>query len=393
MFGLNRNVWILVCTQPFALAMSPAIVFISGFVGKALAPSPQLATLPLTMMIVGVMLGAMPAALLMQRFGRKKIFLGSTLVSASAALIAALGIHLESFIIFLAGTTLSGMTIAVVQQFRFAVVEGLEQKELASRAVSVLMLGSVAAAFIGTELASAGQDVFSHTYAGSFLVMIIANVVAFTLLLFFTNPEPVKANNAEKAAINWAEVLMRPRLIIAVAAAAIGYGVMSFVMTATPLAMSDLMGHSLASTKWVIQSHIMAMFLPSLITGELIRKIGAMSVIIMGLVAYFLTTAVAYSGVEVFHYWWALVLLGIGWNFLFIGGTSLLTTTYNESEKYRVQATNDMIVFVFQALSSLSAGAILFMGGWSSVVTVSLIPTIFLLLLLAVLFKKARVTL
>lgn len=390
MFGLNRNVWILVCAQPFALAMSPAIVLISGFVGKELAPSPQLATLPLTMLIVGIMLGAMPAALLMQRFGRKKVFLGSTLISASAALIAALGIHVESFIVFLAGTTLSGMTLAVVQQFRFAVVEGLERKELASRAVSVLMLGSVAAAFIGTELASAGQYVFSHAYVGSFLAMIIANVVSFTLLLFFTNPAPVKVNQTEKAAINWAEVLMRPRLIIAVAAATIGYGVMSFVMTATPLAMSDLMGHSLDSTKWVIQSHIMAMFLPSLITGELIRKIGALSVIFMGLVAYFLTTAVAYSGVEVFHYWWALVLLGIGWNFLFIGGTSLLTTTYNESEKYRVQATNDMVVFVFQALSSFSAGAILFVGGWSSVVTVSLVPTVFLLLILTLLFKKAQ---
>lgn len=390
MFGLTKNVWILVLAQPFALAISPAVVLISGFVGKALAPSPQLATLPLTMLIVGLMFGAMPAALLMQRFGRKAIFLAAMGVSALAAGISAWGIQINSFLIFLIGTALAGSTLAVVQQFRFAVVENVTRKELGSRAVSVLMLGSVAAAFIGTELATAGQTLLSVPYAGSFLMLMLASAIAFVVLLFFTNTAEVKAEGGEKAPIDWSNILRRPSFVIAVSAGAVGYGVMSFVMTATPLAMHDMMGHSLDSTKWVIQSHIMAMFLPSLITGELIRKWGALTVILLGLLAFLATTVVGYSGVEVLHYWWALVLLGIGWNFLFIGGTALLTTTYSESEKYPVQAANDMLVFVFQALFSFSAGAVLFMGGWVSVVSVSLVPTVALLVLFGVLYSRAK---
>ncbi|MEJ2065765.1 MAG: MFS transporter [Reinekea sp.] len=184
-------------------------------------------------------------------------------------------------------------------------------------------------------------------------------------------------------------MLSRPAFILAVAAATIGYGVMSFVMTATPLAMHEMTGHSLESTKWVIQSHIMAMFLPSFITGELIRKWGETRIIFIGLLAYLGTTAFAFSGVEVFHYWWALVLLGVGWNFLFIGGTTLLSKTYTAEEKFSVQAANDMTVFVFQALSSLSAGAILFISGWHGIVIMSLVPTALLLLGLLLMVKNS----
>ncbi len=388
MFGLNRNIWLLFLTQPFALAISPAIVLISGLVGKQLAPSPQWSTLPLTMMVTGMMLGAFPAALLMQRFGRKIVFLGAMLVSASASGLAALGIVMSSFVVFLIGVTFIGATLAVVQQFRFAAAENVDRPELAGRAISVLMIGSVGAAFIGTELAAWGENLLSVTYAGSFITLMLASVIAFLLLLFFTNTKPTQQQHNTKDPIDWSAIVRRPNFIIAVCAAAIGYGVMSFVMTATPLAMHDMMGHSLGSTKWVIQSHIMAMFLPSLFTGELIRKFGARQVIFAGLLAYLGTTAFAYSGVAVFHYWWALVLLGIGWNFLFIGGTSLLTTAYKPEEKYRVQAANDLSVFIFQALSSLSAGIILFAAGWLGIVTISLIPTVALILLVLVLGRK-----
>jgi predicted MFS family arabinose efflux permease len=390
MLGLNRNIWILVFVQPFALAVSPAIVLISGFVGKNLAPAPALATLPLSMMIVGITLGAMPAAFLMQRFGRKQVFLGAMVVSAFACAIAAFGIQIGSFVTFLCGVTLAGSTIAAIHQFRFAAVENVAKPELASRAISVLMLGSVAAAFIGTEFAALGQDLLTVTYAGSFLTLTLTSLVAFIALLFFKDSEKPTDSQETKAQVNLIDLFKRPAFVMALGSAAIGYGVMSFVMTATPLAMHELMGHSLGDTKWVIQSHIMAMFLPSLVTGELIRKFGALKIISVGLLAYFATTAFAYSGVEVFHYWWALVLLGVGWNFLFIGGTTLLTTSYQPHEKFRAQAVNDMTVFVFQALSSFSAGAILFMGGWSSIVTVSLLPTILLVVALVLLWRPIQ---
>lgn len=387
MLGLNRNVWILAFTQPLALAMSPAIVLISGFVGKSLAPRPELSTLPLSMMIVGITLGAMPAALLMQRFGRKRIFLLGMVLNSLAALVAAGGILLSSFIIFLLGVTLSGMTIAIMHQFRFAAAESAPA-ELAGRAISMLMLGSVAAAFIGTELATLGQDWFAKPYAGSFLAMISASLAGFVLLCFYQDNSRLERSEKTQTDIDWSDVLRRPRFLVALGSAAIGYGVMSFVMTATPLAMHDMMGHSLGDTKWVIQSHIMAMFLPSLFTGELIRKFGERTIIFIGLLAYLATTAIAYSGVEVFHYWWALVLLGVGWNFLFIGGTTLLTQAYQPHEKFRVQAVNDLTVFVFQALSSLSAGVFLFLGGWASIVTLSLVPTALLLVAIGLTWRR-----
>lgn len=387
MFGLNRNVWILAFTQPLALAMSPAIVLISGFVGKSLAPIPELSTLPLSMMIIGITIGAMPAALLMQRFGRKAIFMSGMVLNATAALVAAAGILMASFVVFLLGVTLSGMTIAIMHQFRFAAAEA-SSTEMTSRAISALMLGSVAAAFIGTELAAFGENWFAVPYAGSFVALTATSVAGFILLSFYRNTESHEQEEHNQTHIDWADILRRPPFLIALGSAAIGYGVMSFVMTATPLAMHDMMGHSLGDTKWVIQSHIMAMFLPSLFTGELIRKYGERAIIATGLLAYLGTTVFAFAGVEVFHYWWALVLLGIGWNFLFIGGTTLLTRAYKPHEKFKVQAVNDMTVFVFQALSSLSAGVILFVSGWSGIVTLSLVPTAILFIAVLVTWQR-----
>jgi predicted MFS family arabinose efflux permease len=387
MLGLNRNIWLLVLIQPFALAVSPAIVLISGFVGKELAPVPALATLPLSMMIVGITMGAMPAAFLMQRFGRKTVFLSSMGLSAVACVVATLGIQLASFTLFIIGVTMAGMTMSAVHQFRFAAVENVSKPDLAGRAISVLMLGSVAAAFIGTEFAALGQNLLSVNYAGSFLTLTLASLIAFILLLFFKNTEAKQQDTKTEEPVDMRAIARRPAFILALGSAAIGYGVMSFVMTATPLAMHDMSGHSLGDTKWVIQSHIMAMFLPSLFTGELIRKFGVLKIMFVGLLAYLGTTTFAYSGAEVFHYWWALVLLGIGWNFLFIGGTTLLTTSYKPHEKFKVQAVNDLTVFVFQALSSFSAGAILFFGGWSSIVTISLIPTLILFVALVWLWR------
>ena len=382
MFGLNRNTWLLALVQPFAQAIAPAIVFISGFVAKELAPRPELSTLPLSIMVIGVTAGTVPAALLMQKFGRKVVFIGAMLFSASASTLTCFAILIDSFLLFLTGIAAAGMSLAVVQQFRFAAIEGARGPELAGRAVSVLMIGSVLAGFIGTELASAGRDILAAPYAGSYLLLGASSLFAMLLLMMFNSQSNRNAQTTDKSPVNWAEIFKRSSLWVAVASASIGYAVMAFIMTATPLAMHDIHLHSLADTKWVIQSHIMAMYLPSLITGELIRRFGVVPIMWVGLLAFIGTTLFGYAGVAVFHYWWALVLLGVGWNFLFIGGTTLLASVYKPHEKFKVQAMNDFTVFILQSVASLGAGVILFIGGWETIVSVALIPTVILLALL-----------
>lgn len=390
MLGLNRNVWLLTLAQPFALSVSPAIVFISGIVGKQLAPLPELSTLPISMMILGMTLGAIIAGLLAQALGRQRTFLLAMLVNSIACVVAASGIYLHSFVVFLLGVFIAGMTLAATAQFRFAAAEQVDDPSLTPRALSVLMLANVAAAIVGTELISLGQFWLKAEFAGSFLAVAAAGLIAFTVLLFYRDKTSVVEPDKNDVAEHWTAFLKRPVFIVAVSAAAIGYGVMSFVMTATPLAMHDMMGHSLDETKWVIQSHIMAMFLPSLITGELIRRFGTTAILSAGILAYLGTTAAGLMGVQVMHYWWSLVLLGIGWNFLFVGGTTLLTRAYRPHEKYKAQSINDLCVFVFQAAASLGAGALLFALGWMGVIWVALIPTLVLLVMLSIWWRAIQ---
>ncbi|MDO7644820.1 MAG: MFS transporter [Reinekea forsetii] len=390
MFGLGRNSWLLVLVQPFAMAISSAIVLSSGFVGKALAPSPQWATLPISLMIVGLTIGAIPAALLMQRFGRKPVFLGAMLLSSLGSMLAAWAISHSQFAVFLLAITGIGSTLAVVQQFRFAAIEGASHPSLAGRAVSILMLGSVLAALIGTETVTLGQTLLPADYAGSYALLSVSTLIAFALLLFFKSDPEIAPAQSSATAVPIPNILKRPTLMIAIAAACVGYSVMAFVMTATPLAMHEVHLHSLASTKWVIQSHIMAMYLPSLITGELIRRFGSLKIIYAGLLAFLLTTVVAFAGADVLHYWWALVLLGLGWNFLFIGGTTLLAQSYLAHEKFKIQAINDFSIFVLQATASLAAGAILFAQGWSAIIIIALVPTVLMMLALGVYLVRRK---
>jgi MFS family permease len=390
MFGLGRNSWLLVLVQPFAMAISSAIVLSSGFVGKALAPSPQWATLPISLMVVGLTIGAIPAALLMQRFGRKPVFLGAMLLSSLGSMLAAWAISHSQFAVFLLAITGIGSTLAVVQQFRFAAIEGASHPSLAGRAVSILMLGSVAAAMIGTETVTLGQTLLPVDYAGSYALLSVSTLIAFALLLFFKSDPEIAPAQSSATAVPIPNILKRPTLMIAIAAACVGYSVMAFVMTATPLAMHEVHLHSLASTKWVIQSHIMAMYLPSLITGELIRHFGSLKIIYAGLLAFLLTTAVGFAGADVLHYWWALVLLGLGWNFLFIGGTTLLAQSYLAHEKFKIQAINDFSIFVLQATASLAAGAILFAQGWSAIIIIALVPTVLMMVALSAYLVHAK---
>lgn len=390
-FTLPRNIWLLFIAQPLVMSASPIIVFIGGILSSKMASDPSLATLPVTLMILGVASASIPAALIAKNKGRKfATFVGFS-CSLFAAILAMIAAKIALFSLFSFASLLFGMGTAFVQQLRFAAIESTPNSSDFPKVLSILMLSGVFAAFLGPEIALAAKDllVSPYGYAGSFLLLAILIVLAMIIMLQFKNPE-MKKDLSEGVARPLNEIVKQPIFIISIVTASIGFALMSYLMTATPLSMHHMQGHSLTDTKWVIQSHIAAMFLPSLFTAWLVKKIGLKGLMLIGSVIYASVTLIAFSGQAVMHYWWALVLLGIGWNFLFLTGTSLLPLSYKTSERYKVQATNDFILFGFQAIASLMAGWVLFKAGWHFVVLSSMPFIIALLIVTWVYFKRER---
>ncbi len=364
-----RNIWVLFLTQPLWMCISPVITFIGGLLASQIAPSASLATLPLALLIIGAASGSMLSAKLANNYGRKKatyIGLSLALLATQLAMFSAIFAH---FNLLLLAAFLLGVSLAFSQQLRFAAIESVHAEQ-APKVLSTLMLSGIFAAFIGPEIALLGKDWIPspHGYAGSFMALSVLIIVAAVVFIKFTNPIDHIKNEQHSPSRPLSLIIKQPLFLIALASAAIGYGLMSFLMTATPLSMHDMNGHSLSDTKWVIQSHIAAMFLPSLFTGVLIKRFSAKKVLIVGTILFAAVVAVALRGQQVVHYWWALVLLGMGWNFLFITGTVLLPQSYHQSERFRVQAINDFVIFATQAVASLLAGWLLFNAGWATLV-------------------------
>lgn len=255
-------------------------------------------------------------------------------------------------------------------QFRFAAMESVIP-ELIPKAASSVLLGGIAAAFIGPETAIMGKDLIGVEFVGSFVVMALLFGVALLVILAFKNPA-VEAIQITEAKRSLREISRQPVFWLAISSAAVGYVVMSFIMTATPVSMHVMDGHSLQDTKHVIQSHVIAMYLPSLITAWIIGKLGINRMMITGLIAYVVCIAIAFSGHYLENYWVSLILLGLGWNFLFIGGTSLLPQVYRPEERFKVQAVNEFVVFGSQAIAALSAGWVVFALGWENLLLITL---------------------
>ncbi|MBA6295755.1 MFS transporter [Colwellia sp. MB02u-9] len=391
LFTLPKNVWLLFLVQPLVMAASPVIVFIGGILATSMGADPALVTLPVTMMILGVASGAIPAALLAKNKGRRfATFTGFTLGFSGTlvAMFAALNAHFELLIL---ASFLLGISTAFTQQLRFAAIESVSNRNEVPTVLSILMLSGIFSAFLGPEIAVTAKDWLSspHGYAGSFLFLSGLFLLAMLLMLNFTNPEVTTSDNQGEAR-PLSEIIKQPIFIIAILSAAIGFALMSYLMTATPLSMHKLHGHSLNDTKWVIQSHIAAMFIPSLFTALLVKRIGLKNLMLAGTIIYAVVTVIALSGEQVMHYWWALILLGIGWNFLFLTGTSLLPQSYQASERHKVQAINDFIIFGFQAIASLMAGWILFKAGWHVLVLTGLPFIVILFVVSWFYFKKER---
>ena len=340
--------------------------------GIKIAPSADLATLPIAIQIIGIASAAIPASFLMSKIGRKLGFLFGTLLGISATLLAAYAICLESFILFVTASFFIGNYIAFLQQFRFAVAESVSQEEV-PRSLSILMLAGIVAALLGPEVGRRFSEVGGlPLYVGSFLGLALMLSISFLILLLFYKNTNVEMPNSGIGKRSLSEIFKQPRLILAITAAAISYSIMSLLMTATPLSMHEIDQYSLDATTRVLQTHILAMYVPSLFSGILITRFGAFNIIKAGLTLMATCLAIGWGKPEFIHYLGTLIFLGVGWNFLFLGGTTLLTQSYNRSERFKVQAVNDFIVFGLQAVGSLSAGFLLITAGWNGVIAFAL---------------------
>ncbi len=391
MKGLHKNVWILTLVQPLLMSISSMVVLVGGIIGSSIAPSENLATLPVASVVIGTALFVVPVTLVMKKYGRKKVFLFVTILSGLLALLTSYAIAIQSFYLFCALIFLMGIGVATVMQFRFAAIESVSAA-LIPKAASTVLVGGMFAAFLGPELAVRGKDLLETPFSGSFLLLAGVFVAAFLILLLYKNIN-IESTTIPQPTRSLREISRQQVFWVAILSASVGYMIMSFIMTATPVSMHVMDGHSLENTKWVIQSHILAMFVPSLFTGHIINKIGVTRMMLLGLVAYLICIAIAYAGHHLNNYWISLILLGIGWNFLFIGGTTLLPNSYRPEERFRVQAVNEAVVMGSQALASLSAGWVVFALGWETMLLLT-IPIVLLQIIIilnwAMKSKKTR---
>jgi MFS family permease len=389
------NIWVLVAAQALAMCTAPFIVFIGSIQGRMLAPAPEYATLPVGLVVVGTVLAIKPATWLMERLGRKRVMLLGASMGMLAGTLGALASWLGLFPLLCLAAVIGGTGLAVVHQYRFAAMESVPDNMAGSAAARVL-LGGLVAAWLGPEIATLGSGTeASYPFLTSWLGLAGVQFLALVILGlgYRAQGERVRETHAGGGR-PLREILANPLIWAAISAAAIGYAVMSFIMTATPLSMTEMAGHDLDDAKRVIQLHIMAMYLPSLISGWLTRVVGIPLMMAAGLLAYLGCVVLAASGVSFHHYLSALLLLGVGWNFLFVGGTTLLPRGYTDAERFRVQGLNDIFVFGSQATAALSAGVILSWLGWSALVMLA-VPFLIIHGVLMVLWLsrgEARVT-
>jgi len=367
--NLPTNISLLFLAQPLIVSMAPVMVFVGGFIAEPMTSDQDWVTLPVTMMVLGTATATIPAAMLARRFGRKKATLLGFSMSVMGGLTVLLAINNQHFWLFVVAAFMMGNAGAFAQQLRFAAIENLNNDKDIPKAVALLMLTGLFAALIGPELAVFSKDLWPHQapYFATFVGLIGMALLAMLIISRLQLP-PVVVHSDQRPERPIGQLLKQPVLWVAVIAGALGYGLMSFMMTATPLSMHQIHQHSLDNTKWVIQSHVAAMYLPSLITLWLGPKIPTKYFLLSGTFLYILVLFIALSGVAVGHYWLTLVLLGVGWNFLFYTGTTLLPQSYYPQERHKVQALNDFMVFSFQAGSSLLAGWVVYRYQWHGIV-------------------------
>ncbi|SPS01565.1 MFS transporter [Cupriavidus taiwanensis] len=383
----SGNIWRLSIAQALAGANSVVVYATGAIVGDMLAPMPVLATLPISIFVVGMAACILPIGAISRRYGRRAAFLAGTGAGVLTGLLAMLAVILGMFWLFCLATFFGGSYAAVVLSFRFAAADGVAPARRA-RALSLVMAGGVAAGVVGPQLVNWTMDLWpTHKFAATFLVQGLVAALSALVLLGVKLPQPTVAEMAGGRPLT--DIARQPRFVAAAICGAVSYMLMNFLMTAAPLAM-HICGHPQASANLGMQWHVIAMYAPSFFTGSLIARFGASRVAIVGLALTGLAAAVGLGGIDVAHFWATLILLGLGWNFGFLGASALVLECHRPEEKTRVQSLNDFIVFGLMAIGSFSSGGLLSVYGWNTVLWVSFIPLALALMALAVAMRRSR---
>jgi len=365
------NIWRLSIAQALAGANSVVIYATGSIVGSMLAPTPMLATLPISIFVVGMAACTLPVGAIARRHGRRAAFLLGAGAGVLAGLLAMLAVVMGGFWLFCLATFFGGVYAAVVLTFRFAAADGVAPERRA-RALSLVMAGGVAAGVVGPQLVTLTMDLWPpHMFAATFIGQ--AAVAAASALILLGVRLPASTAQERAGGRPLTEIALNPRFIAAVICGAVSYMLMNFLMTAAPLAM-HMCGHSQASANLGLQWHVIAMYAPSFFTGRLISRFGAGRMAMAGLLLIGLAAAVGLGGLEIMNFWWSLILLGVGWNFGFLGASALVLECHRPEEKTRVQSLNDFIVFGLMAVGSFSSGGLLSAYGWNTVLWVSFVP-------------------
>ena len=361
----RRQILLLVTCQALLYVNNVTLIAVNGLVGLALAPTPLLATLPVTTYIVGSALTTLPASLAMGRWGRRAGFMFGTAMGFAGTSLAAIGVFTSSFVLLCSGTFVVGLYNAFAQYMRFAAADVADAyaPELKERAISWVLAGGLAGGIVGPQISKLTRDALPTAFAGTYLALSIIALAACAVASRLHIP-PVHHAAGAAAARPLKTVVSQPAFVVAVLVGAVSYGAMNLLMTATPLAMK-VCGFGYPQAADVIMWHVIAMFAPGFFTGLLLRRFGKERVMLAGCALMLVTVAVAHAGLTYWHFWIALFALGIGWNFMFTGATALLTSTYRPAEKARVQGINDLAVFLTMISSSAASGALLSATGWT----------------------------
>ncbi|WP_313077174.1 MFS transporter [Melaminivora sp.] len=376
----RRNLSLLVAAQSLGGASPPIIISLGGLVGQMLSSTPTAATLPVSLYQLGLALSTLPAAWLMHHAGRRTAYLLGALLGVLSGLVAAWGISRSDFVLFCLGTTLAGFYGACVQSYRFAATDAVGEAARHGSAISRVMVGGLIAAVIGPQVVIWTRDALPATpFAGSFYSQAALALLALPLLALLRLP-PAPPRTHGSGARPLAEIARTPQFMVAALAGVVSYGLMAFLMTAAPMAMVGH-GHGVGEAALSIQWHVLAMFAPSFFTGGLIARFGKRSITALGLALIAASGALALAGMGLVEFWGALILLGVGWNFGFIGATALLTECYRPPERAKVQALNDFLVFGTVAVASFGSGQLLHTVGWSAI-NAGMLPLVALVLAL-----------
>jgi MFS family permease len=361
----RRNVLILAVCQGLYLSASSIQAALSGLVGATLAPDKMLATLPFSLITLTTAATTIPASFLMARFGRRAGFVAGALLGGTGGALSTIAIFHQSFLVFCIGNALMGCFQAVAQYYRFAAADAAEVPAK-GQAVSWVLAGGVVAAALGPSVAGFSKDLFAPVpFAGAYLAISVLAGLSILLFAFLAIPTP-RGHAAERGGRPLGEVARQPAFIAALANGVLGYAAMSFVMTATPLA-AVACGHTTDDAIGIIRMHLIGMFAPSFITGSLITRYGVSRIMLVGAGFLLLSAIVSLSGTALYDFWIALALLGLGWNFMYVGGTTLLTAAYRPEERAKTQAANEFLTFGAVALASLSSGGVFARAGWDTV--------------------------